>query len=239
MPAPDLDAFKYLGFEDAFRGSQDEIRRRLEEYVPLFAGQSDVLDIGCGRGEFLDLLRARGIRARGLDLNHEMVEESRRAAWTSPRATRSATCSGLPDASLGGLFAAQVVEHLAAGLPDAPARNRVAQDAARRRDRARDDQPGVLAGLLRKLHPRPDARAPAAPGDAAVSPQGQRLHRCVDRVQGADSAVRSAAMVPPPPADAPPYVVDLVETFNDNMGKLNARMFTFQDYAAIGHKRHA
>ena len=53
------EASKYLGFEDRFRGSEDEIRRRLADYVPLFEGASDVLDIGCGRGEFLDLLRAR------------------------------------------------------------------------------------------------------------------------------------------------------------------------------------
>ncbi len=112
LPGADLDAYKYLGFEDAFRGSQQEIRRRLEEYVPLFAGQSDVLDIGCGRGEFLDLLRAAGISARGLDLNHEMVEESRRRGLDVAEGDALGYLQGLPDASLGGLFAAQVVEHL-------------------------------------------------------------------------------------------------------------------------------
>ena len=50
---------KYVGFEDAFRGSPDAIRARLADYVPLFAGTSDVLDIGCGRGEFLELLPSR------------------------------------------------------------------------------------------------------------------------------------------------------------------------------------
>ena len=45
--------------------------------MPYFAGQSDVLDVGCGRGEFLELLREKGIRARGLDLNPEMVEVCR------------------------------------------------------------------------------------------------------------------------------------------------------------------
>ena len=52
---------KYVGFEDAFRGSTEEIRARLRDYVPIFAGASDVLDIGCGRGEFLGLLRENGI----------------------------------------------------------------------------------------------------------------------------------------------------------------------------------
>ena len=45
--------------------------------MPLFAGRTDVLDVGCGRGEFLDLLREAGVGARGLDTNHEMVEVCR------------------------------------------------------------------------------------------------------------------------------------------------------------------
>ncbi len=44
------------------------------------------------------------------------------------------------------------------------------------------------------------------------------------------------ATVPVSAGEVPPYVVDLLDTFNDNVGKLNARMFTFQDYAAIGYK---
>ena len=71
VPAADLDAFKYLGFEDQFRGSREDIRERLRDYLPIFAGASDVLDVGCGRGELLDLLREHGINARGLDLNHD------------------------------------------------------------------------------------------------------------------------------------------------------------------------
>src|SRR4029453_1259003 len=71
------NAYKYVGFEDRFRGSEDEIRARLEFYVPHFAGAADVLDIGCGRGEFLDLMREHGIKARGLDLNVAMVEVCR------------------------------------------------------------------------------------------------------------------------------------------------------------------
>src|SRR5918995_531685 len=66
-----LDSYKYVGFEDQFRGSQQDIRERVAAYVPMFEGASDVLDVGCGRGEFLDLLRAKGISARGVDLNDE------------------------------------------------------------------------------------------------------------------------------------------------------------------------
>src|SRR5204863_6172654 len=85
LPAPsesgsqfdDLDSHKYVGFEDQFRGSPEEIRRRVQDYLPIFEHTSDVLDVGCGRGEFLELLRDRGLRARGIDVNPAMAEVCR------------------------------------------------------------------------------------------------------------------------------------------------------------------
>ena len=105
-------AWKYVGFEDRFRGSRDEIRSRLEAYLPIFSGATDVLDVGCGRGEFLNLLREHGIGGRGLDLNHEMVEVCRAQGLEAAEGDALGYLRSLPDQSLGGLFAAQVVEHL-------------------------------------------------------------------------------------------------------------------------------
>ncbi len=83
------------------------------QYVPLFEGASDVLDVGCGRGEFLDLLRENGITARGVDLNDEMAAVSReRGLDATAGDALDAILQAQPDGSLGGLFAAQVVEHL-------------------------------------------------------------------------------------------------------------------------------
>jgi SAM-dependent methyltransferase len=107
-----IDSFKYVGFEDRFRGSPEAIRQRLLDYAPLFAGQQDVLDIGCGRGEFLEILRQHGVDARGLDINHEMVEVCRQRGLDATEGDALAHLSALPDESLGGIFAAQVVEHL-------------------------------------------------------------------------------------------------------------------------------
>ena len=56
-----VDAFKYVGFEEAFRGSESEISQRLAGYCGHFEGVSDVLDVGCGRGEFLSMLHEHGI----------------------------------------------------------------------------------------------------------------------------------------------------------------------------------
>ena len=107
-----LDAYTYVGFENRFRGSEAEIRGRQVDYAPLFDGASNILDVGCGRGEFLDVLRERGITARGLDLNGEMVEVCRSHGLEAEVGDALAYLRGLPDASLGGMFAAQVVEHL-------------------------------------------------------------------------------------------------------------------------------
>jgi 2-polyprenyl-3-methyl-5-hydroxy-6-metoxy-1,4-benzoquinol methylase len=107
-----LDSYKYVGFEDRFRGSQREIRMRVAAYVPLFEGATDVLDVGCGRGEFLELLREKGISARGIDLNDEMAAVCRDRGLDATAGDVLSYLTAQPDGSLGGLFAAQVVEHL-------------------------------------------------------------------------------------------------------------------------------
>lgn len=107
-----LSSYKYVAFEDLFRGDRGLIRARQEDYVPLFAKSRDVLDVGCGRGEFLQLLAERGITARGIDLNHEMVQQCLAAGLDVTEADALSYLRQQPDESLGGLIAAQVVEHL-------------------------------------------------------------------------------------------------------------------------------
>jgi 2-polyprenyl-3-methyl-5-hydroxy-6-metoxy-1,4-benzoquinol methylase len=104
--------WKYVGFENLFRGSQDEIRRRLEPYLATFDGARDVVDVGCGRGEFLELLAGRGIRARGIDVNADMVATCRERGLDVSRDDAVSFLRSQPDESLGGVIATQVVEHL-------------------------------------------------------------------------------------------------------------------------------
>ena len=119
LPAPvvppglgTLPAAAYVRFEDRHRGTREEIRHRQQAYLDLFAQASPVLDIGCGRGEFLELCRGSGIDARGVDLDAGMVAHCRAAGLDVVEADALATLAALPDGALGGIFCAQVIEHL-------------------------------------------------------------------------------------------------------------------------------
>ena len=110
--ASTADDYKYVAFEDQFRGSTDEIRAKLAAYVPIFAGASNVLDVGCGRGEFLMALKNAGVSARGIDVNGEMIAAARERGLDADVADGLSYLTAAPDESIGGLLAAQVVEHL-------------------------------------------------------------------------------------------------------------------------------
>lgn len=107
-----LSSHDYTLFENLHRGSREEIKKKLEVYVEWFSGASDVLDIGCGRGELLELFTERGIGASGLDINPDMVTECRARGYEAKEADAIAYLESLPDNSLGGITAIQFVEHL-------------------------------------------------------------------------------------------------------------------------------
>jgi len=106
-----LSPIQYADFEKRFRGSDEEISARLAKYLPLFAGQRQVLDIGCGRGEFLALLKTNGQQAVGLDLSDSMLEEARAKGLDCLKADALQYLQSRPAASLDGIFSSQVIEH--------------------------------------------------------------------------------------------------------------------------------
>jgi SAM-dependent methyltransferase len=113
-PADSSDDYKYVGFEDQFRGSDDSVAAKLEEYLPIFTGASDVIDLGCGRGEFLIALKSAGVTARGVDTNSDMVAVARERGLDVTAGDALGYVTALADQSIGGIIATQVVEHLSA-----------------------------------------------------------------------------------------------------------------------------
>ena len=196
-------------------------------------GAGDVLDVGCGRGEFLDLLRTDGIPARGLDLNHEMVEVCRGRGLDVAEGDLVRYLSGLPDGALGGLIAIQVVEHLE------PAYLMRALDLAYHKLR-----PGsriVLETInpacwfaffasyirdlthVRPIHPETLQYLLTASGFERASIEWRSPYPVTEKLQP----------VAPGADDDAPAVKDLRDTINANVERLNGLLFTNMDYAAV------
>jgi SAM-dependent methyltransferase len=226
-----VDSHTYVGFEDRFRGSTDDIKERVSEYLPFFQDTSDVLDIGCGRGEFLALLRDHGVRAKGIDINGSMVDVCRQQGFEATEADALSYLRAQPDGSLGGLFAAQVVEHLEprylTGLIDVAF------------DKLRPGAPIILETInpacwfaffesyirdithVRPIHPDTLTYLLVASGFQHVDiryrapyPEHDKLQRIAPQASLGDS----------------------VDTLNANVERLNGLLFTWLDYAAIGRR---
>jgi len=108
----DLGGRGYRGFEDLFRGPEAFIRERQRIYLEHLGQRSPVLDLGCGRGEFLDLLAEAGIPATGIDLDEGMIARCREKGHAVERADALEWLASRPAGSLGAIFSAQVIEHL-------------------------------------------------------------------------------------------------------------------------------
>jgi len=107
----------YRALEDRFRGSRELIKSRQGVYLPLVEAlanrvQKKVLDVGCGRAEWLELLGERGVPAEGLDLNEDFVAEGKRAGLAVFSADAMQYLAQQPDQSYGLISAFHVVEHL-------------------------------------------------------------------------------------------------------------------------------
>lgn len=239
VQASSLDSYKYVGFEDQFRGSTDSIRARLESYLPYFEGATDVLDAGCGRGEFLELLRDHGVSACGIDLNHEMVEECRTRGLAVDEGDLLSYLRRRPNESLGGIFASQVVEHLqpdyllavldAAFSVLRPGSKivletiNVASWSAFFQSFVRD------ITHTRPLHPETLQYLITASGFQSVELSFKSPCAPQNKLE----------QVPTPSAEtarAIPAITALVVAFNENVEKLNGLMFADQDYAVIGER---
>ena len=222
-------AFDYFAFESRMRGPRSLILERQKQYVDAFRDAAPVLDVGCGRGEFLALLAEAGVEARGVDLDADMVAFCRAEGFDVTEGDAIAYLGGLEEGSLGGIFAAQVVEHLE------PAYLTNLLEAAF--DKLRPGAPIVLETInpacwfaffesyirdithVRPLHPDTLSYLLTAHGFQEVTvrysapyPERDKLVR----VSG-EGVVEDA--------------------INANADKLNALLFTHMDYAAIGRRR--
>jgi predicted TPR repeat methyltransferase len=112
-----LDAL-YFSFENRFRGSRDEIKDRARFYLPFLekakigSESRPILDLGCGRGEWLELLRENGLTATGVDSNETMVAQCKERQLNVTQADALEFLRNLPDKSQGAVTGLHIIEHL-------------------------------------------------------------------------------------------------------------------------------
>ncbi|BBI35680.1 class I SAM-dependent methyltransferase [Cohnella abietis] len=102
----------YVKFEDQFRGTRASIIERQRQYLPYFGNKKNVLDIGCGRGEFIQLLQSEGVSVSGIDLNADMVKYCKNKGYDVHHANVLEHLATVDDKTYDGIFMAQVIEHL-------------------------------------------------------------------------------------------------------------------------------
>jgi SAM-dependent methyltransferase len=112
-----LDAM-YASFEDRFRGTRENIKHRQSIYLPIVlevkAGTkgSPILDLGCGRGEWLEFLRAEGLTARGVDINRVFLDGCRELELDVVEQDVVEYLRTLKPNSIGAVTAFHLIEHL-------------------------------------------------------------------------------------------------------------------------------
>jgi SAM-dependent methyltransferase len=236
------DAYKYVAFEDAFRGSPDSVRTKLDDYLPIFAGATDVIDLGCGRGEFLAALRAAGVSSRGVDDNDGMVAAAQELGLDVIRGDALAYVTALPDESIGGAIATQVIEHMEPGylLRLLEALSRALRRGA----------PIVLETInpqcwfaffssyirdlthVRPVHPETLQYLLRASGFERVEIRYRTPLPEVEKLKVVELSEDIRLSQNPSCA----AVTRLAEACNANAARLNGLMFSYMDYAVVGYR---
>ncbi|MFZ0313147.1 MAG: class I SAM-dependent methyltransferase [Candidatus Korobacteraceae bacterium] len=101
-----------VALQEAVRTVELATQEQLSPYVQLFRGLSPVVDLGCGRGEFLELLKRSGIDAYGVDSDPVACAAARNKYLTVLQDDLFDHLRQLPERSLGGVFSARVIEYL-------------------------------------------------------------------------------------------------------------------------------
>lgn len=222
-------AMDYLQFENRFRGSRADIQKRQQFYLDYFRGRNQVIDLGCGRGEFVELLITNGINAVGVDLDPDMIGFCRQLGLPVMEGEALEYLSGQADHSLEGIFCAQLVEHL---RPEDILRlvhlcyQKLQPDGVLVIETI---NPQTLFALANWFYIDPTHFRPVHP----------ETLRFIFEAQGF-SSIQALYLSPAEERFVPSLQLEQVngnlEEFNQALQQLNQVVFGPQDYALIGHK---
>ena len=227
VPAANSTGFDYYAFEKRFR-PEESVRERQQAYVEILRDREPVIDLGCGRGELVELLGQEGTRAYGVDLNREFVAAATERGLDVRHDDALQHLAGLEPGSLGGAVASHVVEHLEAGSVVRLVRlafDRLSVGGVLILETPNPES--LIAGSvnfhrdLTHVHPiHPDTLEFVCAAAGFEQVEVRRL-----------SATPEDELLPRVESDGP--VEDAVNAIVDT---LNTRLYGFQDYAVVARK---
>jgi len=223
-----LEDWRYAGFENRFRGGPEDVKKQLRKYLPYFSKNGPVLDLGCGRGEFLELLRENGIEAAGVDINGQMVDICLDKGLLCQKGDILEKLAARPDGSLGGVFSSQVIEH----LPPAYLKKLIELSLHKLCGGGtlilETVNPLSVFALVQVYYLDPSHRNP-------VHPQALKFMLETAGFEGVEittsSPLESERLQPLPGADEPTSIL------NRNIDSLNDLLFAPVNYAAVARKK--
>jgi O-antigen chain-terminating methyltransferase len=229
-----LRAFEYLLFENRHRGSEAEIKARQRAYLPYFRESGSVLDIGCGRGEFLELLKEAGIPAQGAELNPEMVQVAQQKGVEVIQGDGLEYLRKLPDRNLGGIFLSQVIEHLGPENLRELVRTAFLKLAPGGVLLAETVNPQCLTTFSGAFYVDLSHHNPIHPEAARYLWESVGFRQVnILYVSPYPPEMRLKEMVR---RDDESYEDETVRVLNENVRRLNDLLYGYQDYAVIGYK---
>lgn len=224
----------YFLFEKKYRGTEEEIKNKQQRYISLFRGKDNVLDIGCGRGEFLKILRREGIKASGIDINEDMIYVCKEKKLDAIQIDALTYLASINDDSLGGIFASHVIEHFTIDLLTEFLR--LCLTKLKKGGYAVFETPNPLSMVsatnfyrdlshIKPLHP--DAIKFLTEANGFVDVQIRYLSPFPDEMKlqeiNEDPSSNFSKSLP-------------LELLNNNIHKLNSLLYGYQDYAIISKK---
>jgi 2-polyprenyl-3-methyl-5-hydroxy-6-metoxy-1,4-benzoquinol methylase len=222
----------YFQLERHFRGTEEEIRKRQRFYQPFFRERRQVLDIACGRGEFLELMREAGASARGVDLDADMVGRCLEKGLDAVQADVFAYLENVADASLDGIFSSQFVEHLEPQTYLRLITECVAKLAPGGVLALETQNPECLAIFSQSFYLDPTHVRPIPPAQLRFALIEAGLERVTTHLLSPASAI--LPLVPQLPNGAMEPAA--LRAYNTAVNKFNETFFGGMDYAVIGYR---
>jgi len=222
-----LDEWSYAAFENRYRGDAEDVRRQQESYLDYFSTEGKILDLGCGRGEFLELLENLGREAEGVDISRQMIDICRDKGLACEQADLLEKLAVVPDNTLGGIFSSQVVEH----LPPAYLRRLVETAYTKLRPAGtvilETVNPLSVFALVQIYFLDMTHQQPLHP---------QALHFLLENAGFEQIEIRYASPLTEEALQSLPAGDDVREILNRNFEKLNDLLYAPANYAVIGVK---